>query len=106
MESIACAAVGRAESLVDGVIGQVDATVVPRYGGEPTFARLPRLADVTTADVAILGVPFDTGVSYRPAPGSVPVTSESPPGCFARTTRRRTSRRSRRSRSPTPATSA
>jgi agmatinase len=56
---------------VDGVIGQVDATQVPRYGGEPTFARLPRLADLTstgptTADVAILGVPFDSGVSYRP----------------------------------------
>jgi agmatinase len=51
---------------VDGIIGQVDATVVPRYGGEPTFARLPRLSDVPRADVAILGVPFDTGVSYRP----------------------------------------
>jgi agmatinase len=51
---------------VDGVIGQVDATQVPRYGGEPTFARLPRLVDVPSADVAILGVPFDSGVSYRP----------------------------------------
>lgn len=51
---------------VDGVIGQVDATLVPRYGGEPTFARLPRLADVPAADVAVLGVPFDSGVSYRP----------------------------------------
>jgi agmatinase len=51
---------------VDGVVGQVDATQVPRYGGEPTFARLPRLSDVPRADVAILGVPFDTGVSYRP----------------------------------------
>jgi agmatinase len=51
---------------VDGVIGPVDATQVPRFGGEPTFARLPRLADVDSADVAILGVPFDSGVSYRP----------------------------------------
>lgn len=52
---------------VDGVVGQVDATVVPRYGGEPTFARLPRLSDLPgEADVAILGVPFDSGVSYRP----------------------------------------
>ena len=51
---------------VDGTIGQVDATQVPRYGGEPTFARLPRLTDVPSADVAILGVPFDSGVSYRP----------------------------------------
>ncbi|HVT69240.1 MAG TPA: agmatinase [Trebonia sp.] len=50
----------------DGIIGQVDATAVPRYGGEPTFARLPRLADVTRADIAIVGVPFDSGVTYRP----------------------------------------
>src|ERR1700733_13573617 len=51
---------------VNGVIGQLDATQVPRYGGEPTFARLPRLSDVPSADVAIVGVPFDAGVSYRP----------------------------------------
>ncbi len=53
---------------VDGIAGQVDATQVPRYAGEATFARLPRLTDVPsgTAHVAILGVPFDTGVSYRP----------------------------------------
>jgi agmatinase len=51
----------------DGFIGQVDATRVPRYAGEPTFARLPRLADVGgSADVAVFGVPFDSGVSYRP----------------------------------------
>jgi guanidinobutyrase / D-arginase len=47
-------------------VGPVDATAVPRYAGEATFARLPRLEDVTQADVAILGVPFDSGVSYRP----------------------------------------
>lgn len=51
---------------VGGFTGQVDATQVPRYGGEPTFARLPRLSDVPAADVAIVGVPFDAGVSYRP----------------------------------------
>ena len=48
------------------VVGQVDATVVPRYGGPATFARLPRLDEVDRADAAVLGVPFDTGVSYRP----------------------------------------
>jgi agmatinase len=47
-------------------IGPVDATAVPRYAGEATFARLPRLDEVTTVDVAVLGVPFDSGVSYRP----------------------------------------
>jgi len=48
------------------VIGPVDASQVPRWVGEATFARLPRIAEVSRADVAILGVPFDTGVSYRP----------------------------------------
>jgi agmatinase len=47
-------------------IGPVDATVVPRYGGPATFARLPRLDQVAHADVVLLGVPFDSGVSYRP----------------------------------------
>ena len=46
--------------------GPVDATVVPRYGGPATFARLPQLDQVDRADVAIVGVPFDSGVSYRP----------------------------------------
>jgi agmatinase len=47
-------------------VGPVDATKIPRYAGPPTFARLPRLDEVGTADVAVLGVPFDSGVSYRP----------------------------------------
>lgn len=47
-------------------IGPTDATQVPRFAGPATFARLPRLDEVTSADVAIVGVPFDTGVSYRP----------------------------------------
>ncbi len=49
-----------------GYLGPVDASQVPRYAGEATFARLPRLAEVDRADVAIVGVPFDSGVSYRP----------------------------------------
>ena len=32
-------------------VGQVDATIVPRYGGAPTFARLPRWDEVDRADV-------------------------------------------------------
>jgi agmatinase len=47
-------------------VGPVDATLVPRYAGEATFARLPRIDEVSHADVAVLGVPFDSGVSYRP----------------------------------------
>ena len=49
-----------------GAIGPVDASRVPRWVGEATFARLPRISEVGQADVAILGVPFDSGVSYRP----------------------------------------
>jgi agmatinase len=39
--------------------------VVPRFAGPDTFARLPRLEDVGTAAVAIVGIPFDAGTSYR-----------------------------------------
>ncbi|WP_407661333.1 agmatinase [Frankia nepalensis] len=53
-------------SMAGGPVGPVDATRVPRYGGPATFARLPRADEVTRFDVAVLGVPFDTGVSYRP----------------------------------------
>lgn len=48
------------------VVGPVDATEVPRFAGPPTFARLPRIDEVERADVAVVGVPFDGGVSYRP----------------------------------------
>lgn len=47
-------------------IGPPDASQKPRYCGFATFARLPRLEDVGRTDVAIVGVPFDSGVSYRP----------------------------------------
>jgi agmatinase len=50
----------------NGNIGPVDATQVPRYAGEATFARLPRISEVASANVAVIGVPFDGGVSYRP----------------------------------------
>jgi agmatinase len=51
----------------DGVVvGPVDASRVPRYAGLTTFARLPRREDVTRMDVAVVGIPFDSGVSYRP----------------------------------------
>ena len=44
----------------------VSGTKVPRYAGPSTFARLPELRDVDSCDVAIVGVPFDSGTSYRP----------------------------------------
>ncbi|GAA4506285.1 agmatinase [Actinoallomurus oryzae] len=61
-------------------IGPVDATQIPRYGEPATFARLPRTDQVDQVDVAIVGVPFDTGVSYRPGarfgPGHVRASSK------------------------------
>lgn len=47
-------------------VGPPDASASPRYAGFATFARLPRAEDVDAADIAVVGVPFDTGVSYRP----------------------------------------
>ncbi len=44
----------------------VDARVIPRYAGAGTFARLPRLDEVEHCDVAVVGVPFDSGTTYRP----------------------------------------
>lgn len=41
---------------------------VPRYGGIRTFARCPHVTDVEGVDTAIVGVPFDTGTSFRPGP--------------------------------------
>lgn len=50
------------------IIGLPDGRQVPRYAGPDTFARLPRMEDLDggTAAVAVVGVPFDSGVSYRP----------------------------------------
>ena len=47
-------------------IGPTDSSVVPRFAGIATFARLPRLDQVEHADIAVVGIPFDGGVSYRP----------------------------------------
>ncbi|MGV0852349.1 agmatinase [Mycolicibacterium phlei] len=50
----------------DGRVGQVDALQVPRYAGLATFARLPQRHEVDDYDIAVAGVPFDAGVTYRP----------------------------------------
>lgn len=47
-------------------VGPVEATAVPRYAGLGTFARLPQIHEVPDYDIAIVGVPFDTGTSFRP----------------------------------------
>ena len=61
-------------------IGPADATKIPRFAGPATFARLPRIDEVSRADVAIVGIPFDSGVSYRPGarfgPGHIRASSK------------------------------
>ncbi len=47
-------------------MGPVDASLVPRFVGESTFARLPRPDQTSDIDIAVLGVPFDGGVTFRP----------------------------------------
>jgi agmatinase len=37
----------------------------PRFTGVPTFARLPNVRTLEDVDLAVIGVPFDTGVSFR-----------------------------------------
>jgi agmatinase len=46
--------------------GPVDARAVPRFAGPATFARLPSIQEVETFDVAVVGIPFDSGTTYRP----------------------------------------
>ncbi|AEM83972.1 agmatinase [Streptomyces violaceusniger Tu 4113] len=43
---------------------ETDATL--HFTGPATFGRVPRLDQVGTTDIAVVGVPFDAGVSYRP----------------------------------------
>lgn len=42
-----------------------DSLQSPRFTGPATFARLPYVRTLEDVDVAIVGVPFDTGVTYR-----------------------------------------
>ncbi len=84
-----------------------DASVVPRFAGIATFARLPRLDEVGRADVADRRRPVRQRRQLPArARASVRRTSARPRGCCGRTTRRRTCSRSARSRSPTRATSS
>ncbi|EFV12986.1 agmatinase [Segniliparus rugosus] len=62
------------------ILGPFDGFKRPRFTEPTTFARLPRLDQVERADIAILGVPFDGGTSYRPGarfgPGHVRASSK------------------------------
>jgi agmatinase len=42
-----------------------DSLKSPRFTGPSTFARLPYVRTLEDVDLAIVGIPFDTGVTYR-----------------------------------------
>ena len=43
----------------------VDAMQAPRFSGIGSFMRLPQVNNMEGVDAAVVGIPFDTGVSYR-----------------------------------------
>ena len=43
-----------------------DPMVRPRYLGIPTFMRTPYVEDLSTLDIALVGIPYDGGVTNRP----------------------------------------
>jgi agmatinase len=61
------------EERARSTVGPVDPLKVPRFAGPSTFARLPRRDEVDRCDVAVLGVPFDSGTTYRPGARFGPV---------------------------------
>ncbi len=65
----------RADEGQNEPVGSIDGMQVPRFAGFSTFARLPRLEDIGHCDVAVVGVPFDAGTTYRPGarfgPGAI-----------------------------------
>src|SRR6478752_8038970 len=44
----------------------VDALQSPRYSGPRTFGRLPHVETTEGVDVALFGLPWDSGTSFRP----------------------------------------
>ncbi len=42
-----------------------DAMAYPRFSGIRTFMRLPHVTNLTGVDFAVVGVPFDTGATFR-----------------------------------------
>jgi|SRR5580704_6662262 agmatinase len=46
----------------------VDALVYPRFSGISTFMRLPAATTADDLDIAVIGIPYDGGTTYRPGP--------------------------------------
>ena len=48
------------------IVSPVDSFRVPHFARLQILAQLSRLEDMGTCDIAVMGAPFDAGVSYRP----------------------------------------
>jgi agmatinase len=46
----------------------VDALVYPRFSGVATFMRLPHVPRAKDLDIAMIGIPYDGGATYRSGP--------------------------------------
>jgi agmatinase len=46
----------------------IDAQQIPRFAGIKTYMRLPHVTELDGVDAAAVGIPFDTGTSFRPGP--------------------------------------
>src|SRR2546427_9223581 len=46
----------------------VDALVYPRFSGIATFMRLPSIPRAQELDIALIGIPYDGGATYRSGP--------------------------------------
>jgi agmatinase len=53
------------KKLLEARPAPVNSLEFPRFAGLSTFMRLPHIADAKRLDVALIGVPFDGGTSYR-----------------------------------------
>jgi agmatinase len=50
----------------NGIIAQPDTTKAPRFALPQTFGLVPTPDEVSNIDIAVVGVPYDASVSFRP----------------------------------------
>src|SRR5215471_2876444 len=51
--------------MADQASQPADSLTLPRFCGAPSFMRVPLTQSVTNADVAVIGLPSDSGGPYR-----------------------------------------
>src|SRR3989442_734540 len=61
----------------------VDALVYPRFSGIATFMRLPHTPRAQKLDIALIGIPYDGGATYRSGPRFGPRNVRAP-SCMIR----------------------